>query len=181
MSLGWAGEKVRLVPLDREKHFENALLWMNDPEVTRWTLMGDQPIGRLLEEDYFTRMTGATPNDVAFAVETLEGSEHIGFAGIHQIDWRHGTGLTGTIIGRKDLWRQGYGADTAITRTRYAFETLGLRMLISRVFAENVGSLRMLEKAGYREISRCPRRYWKRGAYRDSVELMVERTLDDRP
>ncbi len=23
MSLGWAGEKVRLVPLDREKHFEN--------------------------------------------------------------------------------------------------------------------------------------------------------------
>lgn len=175
MSYGWEGEKVRLVPLERERHFENALVWMNDPEITRWTLVGDQPLGRLAEEEYFTRVTGVTPHDVAFAIETLEAGEHIGFSGVHNIDWRHGVATTGTIIGRTDLWRRGYGSDAAITRTRYAFEVLGLRMLISHVFAENTGSLRMLEKAGYREIGRCPRRYWKRGAYRDEVELMAER------
>ncbi|MBA3322216.1 MAG: GNAT family N-acetyltransferase [Pyrinomonadaceae bacterium] len=175
MSYGWEGEKVRLVPLEREKHFENALVWLNDTEVTRWTLIGDQPLGRLAEEEYFARVAGVTPHDAAFAVETLEAGEHIGFAGINQIDWRHGVGLTGTIIGRTDCWGQGYGSDAAIARTRYAFEVLGLRMLISRVFAENTASLRMLEKAGYREVGRCPRRYWKRGAYRDVVEMMAER------
>jgi len=34
MEYGWAGDKVRLVPLDKNRHLENALLWFNDPTVT---------------------------------------------------------------------------------------------------------------------------------------------------
>jgi len=34
--VGLRGEKVRLVPVDRSRHFDNALRWMNDPEVTRY-------------------------------------------------------------------------------------------------------------------------------------------------
>lgn len=60
-------------------------------------------------------------------------------------------------------------------RTRYCFEVLGLRMLISHVFPENEASLRMLARAGYKEVARMPRRYWKRGAYRDLVILVAER------
>jgi RimJ/RimL family protein N-acetyltransferase len=172
---GWQGEKMRLVPLEREKHFENALAWLNDPEVTAWTVLGDLPIGRLYEEEYFKRMMGETPNDVAFAVETLDSGEHIGFAAISQIDWRNRLGYTGTIIGRRDLWGQGYATDVARTRTRYAFEVLNLRLLISRVLADNTGSLKMLGRAGYREVGRIPRYNWKRGAYRDLVLLAVER------
>jgi RimJ/RimL family protein N-acetyltransferase len=172
---GWQGEKTRLVPLEREKHFENALAWLNDPEVTAWTLVGDLPTGRLYEEEYFQKMTGETPNDAAFAIETLDGEEHIGFAAISQIDWHNRIGYTGTIIGRRDLWNQGYATDAARTRTRYAFEVLNLRLLISKVLADNTGSLKMLQRAGYREVGRIPRHQWKRGAYRDLVLLAVER------
>lgn len=35
MAYGWTGEKVRLVPLDKAKHFENALCWLNDPDITQ--------------------------------------------------------------------------------------------------------------------------------------------------
>jgi RimJ/RimL family protein N-acetyltransferase len=170
---GWEGEKTRLVPLERDKHFENALLWFNDAEVTAWTVLGDLPVGRLYEEEYFQKMTGATPNDAPFAIETLDAGEHIGFAAIHQIDWRDRIGYTGTIIGRRDLWGQGYATDVA--RTRYAFEVLNLRLLVSRVLADNVGSLTMLARAGYREVGRIPRYHWKRGAYRDLVLLATER------
>jgi hypothetical protein len=41
MAYGWEGEKVRLVPLDKERHAENRFAWLNDPEVTVWTLTGD--------------------------------------------------------------------------------------------------------------------------------------------
>lgn len=175
MAYGWEGEKTRLVPLERAKHFENALLWMNDPDVTAWTLPGDMPLARLAEEQWFDKMTGETPNDAAFAVETLDAGEHIGFAAIHQINWRDRVGHTGTIIGRRDLWGRGYGGDAVLTRTRYAFEVLNLRLLISKVFAENTASLRMLLRAGYREAGRVPRQHWKRGAYRDIVILVAER------
>jgi RimJ/RimL family protein N-acetyltransferase len=83
--------------------------------------------------------------------------------------------VTGTLIGRTALWGQGYGTDAVRTRTRYAFEVLGLRMLLSEVLADNVASHRALLKAGYREVGRVPRRMWKRGQYRDLILLMVER------
>ena len=56
-----------------------------------------------------------------------------------------------------------------------AFEVLNLRLLISKVFAENAASLKMLLRAGYREAGRVPRQRWKRGAYRDIVILVAER------
>jgi RimJ/RimL family protein N-acetyltransferase len=177
MSYGWEGEKVRLVPLDRDKHLENALAWFNDPEVTEWTLMGDWPLARLAEEEYFAGAAHpgtAAPRDVAFAVEAL-GGEHVGFTGVHRIDYRHGVGHTGAVIGRKDLWGQGLGGDLVRVRARYAFEVLGLRLLLSEVMEGNEASLRMLAGAGYREVGRIPRRYFKRGAYRDALLFALER------
>lgn len=174
MSYGWQGEKVRLVPLDRERHFDNAQAWINDSEVTAWTLVGDWPVTRLGEEAFFERAAKAGQDEVTFAIETLEG-EHIGFSSLHRVDWRHGVAVTGTMLGRRDLWGRGYGTEAARLRIRYAFDVLGLRMLLSEVMAENAGSLRMLQKAGYREVGRLPRRWWKRGAWRDAVMLVVER------
>jgi RimJ/RimL family protein N-acetyltransferase len=174
MGYGWEGEKVRLVPLDEARHLANALLWLNDPEVTEWTLIGDMPIGRLAEEAYFRRMSEGAEKDVAFAVETPQG-EHVGFCGVHDIDWRHGVGRTGTIIGRRELWGRGLGSDIARVRARYAFEVLGLRLLLSAVMEGNTASERMLRRAGYREVGRIPKRYFKRGIYRDEILFALER------
>jgi RimJ/RimL family protein N-acetyltransferase len=177
MAYGWEGEKVRLVPLDVEKHIANEILWSNDPEVTAWTLR-DPPLTRPTQTDFFERMAApavAHPADILFAIETLEDGRHIGHAGLHQINYRHGVALTGTIIGPAEARGLGYGTDAVAVRTRYAFEVLGLRMLISEVFTENVASLKALSRAGYREVARIPRRYWKRGAFRDVVLLVAER------
>jgi RimJ/RimL family protein N-acetyltransferase len=174
MPYGWEGDKVRLAPLDKSRHLDNAVAWLNDSEITAWTLVGDWPMTRLMEEDFFDRALRETEKELTLAIETLAG-EHIGFSGLHRIDWRHGVATTGTMIGRRDLWGQGYGSDAARLRTRHAFEVLGLRMLLSEVMAENAGSLRMLQKAGYREVGRIPRRIWKRGAFRDVVMMALER------
>ncbi|MBC7931640.1 MAG: GNAT family N-acetyltransferase [Rubrivivax sp.] len=178
MAYGWEGEKVRLVPLDKEKHAENIVAWLNDPDVTAWTLSGDTPLTRLAEGEFLDRMcasAGAHPPEILFAVETLEDGRHIGIAGLHRIEYRHGVAITGTIIGAVEFRGKGYGTDAARVRTRYAFEVLGLRMLMSEVFTENEASLRMLVRAGYREVGRIPRRHWKRGAYRDVALLVAER------
>jgi len=179
MGYGWEGEKVRLVPLDNEKHLANAVAWLNDPEVTAWTLIGDTPIARLGEEEFFDRMMRGDAAEITFAVETLAG-EHVGFAGLHRIDYRHGVALTGSIIGRGELWGQGIGTDIVRTRARYAFEVLGLRMLLSEALAENKRSVRMLKRCGYAEVGRIPRRYFKRGAYRDAILFALERGEGER-
>jgi RimJ/RimL family protein N-acetyltransferase len=174
MAYGWEGSKVRLVPLDKGKHLDNAVAWLNDPEVTAWLLIGDFPLSRLAEEEWFERAAKGGDSEVNFAIETLEG-EHIGFAGLHSISYRHGTATSGTVIGRKEIWGKGYGPDAMRVRAHYAFHVLGLRMLLTEALADNTRSVRALEKAGYREIGRCPKRWWKRGAFRDALMLVLMR------
>jgi RimJ/RimL family protein N-acetyltransferase len=173
MGLGWEGEKVRLVPLDRERHLDNALQWLNDPEVSFWLDAGDLPITRGAEEEFFRKADDPGSSEVVFAIETLDG-EHVGFSGLMRIDWKSRVAYTGTVIGRPDLWGGGLGTDAAKVRADYAFQVLGLRMLISEVLVDNDKSRSMLVKAGYREVARIPRRMWKRGAYHDQVILVLE-------
>lgn len=176
MPVGWIGEKTRLVPLDKQRHLGNFLLWFNDPELTHNILQGDLPMTRLAEEEWFDNLAkgGPTPTDMAFAVELHDGT-HIGSVGMHRIEWRNGVAMTGTLIAPKSLWGKGYASDAVRTRTRYAFEVLNLRLLLSEVYAENVGSLRVLQKNGYKECGRIPKRTWKRGWYRDVIILANDR------
>jgi RimJ/RimL family protein N-acetyltransferase len=174
MPYGWEGTKTRLVPLDKAKHLENAVQWMNDVDVTRFILAGDFPMSRMAEEAWFDEVMRGSEKNVHFAVETLEG-EHIGFSGLHRLDLRHGAAITGSLIGRKDLWGQGYGTDSAIVRARYCFETLGLRLMLSSCMEGNESSLRMQLKAGYEVCGRYPKRFWVHGAYRDEIFTCLER------
>jgi RimJ/RimL family protein N-acetyltransferase len=174
MANGWEGDLVRLVHLDEERHFANCVEWVNDPEVTEWLLIGDFPMTRLAEKEWFDRAMKMDDKNVTFAIETLAG-QHLGSSGIHNIDFRSGTCLTGSFIGDKSQWGKGYGSDAAKVRARYCFEVLGLRTLYTAYLDGNDRSRRMSEKNGYRECGRYPDRYWKRGAYRDEVLMYLDR------
>jgi len=176
MAIGWAGEKTRLVPLDKKRHLENFLTWFNDPDLTGLIFNGDFPLSRLAEEEFFDSVSKASqqPTDIVFAVETLDG-EHIGCVAMHRIEWKSRVASTGTIIGRRELWGKGYATDAVRTRTRYAFDAINLRLLTSEVYTDNVGSLRVLLKNGYRECGRIPQRTWKRGKYQDVIILACYR------
>ena len=176
MGYGWQGELVRLVPIDKEKHLDNAQRWMNDSEITGNLLVGDLPITKLAESEWFDRNSKLSDDGVTFAVELLNG-EHIGFSGIHQINWRDRSAITGTVIGVSSHWGKGLGSDAARVRTRYCFEVLGLRYLMSAVLEGNERSLGMLKKAGYQECGRYPKRIWKRGRYVDEILLYMTREM----
>lgn len=174
MSFGWEGEKTRLVPLDAAKHLDNAVLWLNDPVTTQWLLIGDRPLTRLAEEDYFQNAAKEDRTEVSFAIELLTG-EHVGFCGLNEIQWQHGVAKSGTVIGPANRRGQGLGTDAVRTRTRYAFDVLGLRLLRTEVFADNTASHKTLLRCGYREYGRLPQRYWKRGKYCDVIYLWADR------
>jgi RimJ/RimL family protein N-acetyltransferase len=173
MSYGWEGDAIRLVPLDKEKHLENALHWFNDSEITAWLETGDWPLTRGTEEDFFRAAERPDKASVQFAIETFDGV-HVGFSGLRSIDWQSRVAVSGSVVGRHDLWGGGLGTDSARVRSRYAFEVLGLRMLIATVIADNERSTRMLQAVGYREVGRVPGRYWKRGGFHDQAILVLQ-------
>ena len=81
---------------------ENALHWMNDPEITA-TLEFNLGISRRQEEAFFDRIEG--PNDGEFVWAILDEAErHIGFIGLNAINWRNRSATGGLVIGERSAW-----------------------------------------------------------------------------
>ena len=100
--VGLKGEGVRLVPLDRALHFENALRWMNDPEVTA-CLEFNLGISRRGEEAFFDRV--ATPSETEFPWAILDDREaHVGFIALQNIHWRNRSAAGGIVLGERSTW-----------------------------------------------------------------------------
>ncbi len=173
MAFGYHGERICLVPLDPDRHLESCYRWINDPEMTQYLAVGDEPMSLSAERKWFEGLDSREGN-VMFAIETLDG-RYLGNSGIHQIDRKHGTAITGSFIGDEVNRGQGYGTDAARLRTWYAFHVLGLRMLYSSHLEGNARSARMQEKAGYRVWGIRPKAIWKRGRFVDIVETYLSR------
>jgi len=164
--VGLRGDKARLVPVDKRVHMENALRWMNDPEVTQYLLlvMGVTPG---MEEQWMDRVQ---KRDVEYVWAIMDDqNRHIGFTGLHGIDWRLRLATTGTVIGEKSAWGQGYGTDVMRIRTKFAFEILNLHRLQSEARIDNIASQRALEKVGYKREGTARKKLYYGGRWYDTI------------
>lgn len=168
MGYGWEGELVRLVPLDETKHFDNCVRWVNDTDLTRTLGIGDLPMTREGQREWWNRTAPGSDTNIMFAIETLDGI-HIGQSGIHQISHFHKNAITGSFIGEAEYRGKGYGTDAARVRARYCFEVLGLQTIYSGFLEGNDASRRMSEKIGAKVWGVKPKAVWKRGRYVDEV------------
>jgi RimJ/RimL family protein N-acetyltransferase len=113
------------------------------------------------------------PNEVVWLVE--HNSNLVGVTGIHTIDWKNGSGTTGTIIGDKSVWGKGLGREVMQLRARYAFTQLPLRKLKSAYYEGNEASARAQAAAGYREVGRYRGDVFVDGRWVDQVLTEVLR------
>jgi RimJ/RimL family protein N-acetyltransferase len=160
---GWKGDRVRLIPPDRSLHLENALRWLNDPEVTR-CIEFNLGVSRRQEEAFFDRIE--SPSDVEFTWAIHDEAErHIGFIAILAIDWRQRRCSGGLLIGDRSAWGRGYAGDAVRVRTRFAFARLGLHRIGGHTF--NPAMRRVYEKCGYRHEGTARQMFWADGRWHD--------------
>jgi ribosomal-protein-alanine N-acetyltransferase len=82
-----------------------------------------------------------------FAITELETGRLVGVVGLH-VDAEHRRAEIGYWIGLP-FWGRGFATEAALAVTDYGFETLELERIFGQHFAENPGSGRVLEKAGF--------------------------------
>lgn len=158
------GERITLAPLTVE-HLEPYTRWFADMEVTRY-LLNYIPPSMKQEEEWFDAMT-RNPDIIHWGI--FVDGVHVGGTAIAQINWAHRHGLGGTMIGDTSYWRRGIGSEAMRLRTDYAFRQLGLQKMKSAAFAQNTGSRRSLEKAGYRQTGIEQRDRFRDGRWHDTI------------
>ncbi len=162
--VGLKGERVRLVPPDRTLHLEKALVWLNDPEVCGM-LKYKLGVTRRQEELFFEKIETQRESDYTWA--TLDEQErHIGFIGLHGINWRHRWATGGLVIGERSAWGKGYASDAVRVRTRFAFGALGLHRVEGHTM--NPAMKRVYEKCGYCHEGVARNKFWRDGRWHDA-------------
>jgi RimJ/RimL family protein N-acetyltransferase len=119
----------------------------NDPYIARYlSHVFPQPYTRA-DADRWIRAQGTAETAGQFAIEV--GGELAGGIGfIIGSGERAGTASLGYWLGRR-YWGRGVMTEAVQSATQWAFETLRVRRVWANVMEPNIGSVRVLEKAGY--------------------------------
>jgi RimJ/RimL family protein N-acetyltransferase len=142
------GTKVRL----REKKLSdvrNDYRWQTDPELAK---LDAAPVlitsFSLYLLDYATALNRSHSNRFPLAIETLDG-QHIGNCTCYDIDEKKREAQLGIIIGNRDYWDKGYGADAVSTIIDHVFRTTQIRRLYLKTLDWNLRAQKCFAKCGF--------------------------------
>ena len=124
---------------------------INDADVARNLMRVPHPYP---EEEYAPWIRNAREKmerreQFDMAIVLKETGLPIGSCAIEDISWEHMRGEIGYWLGKKH-WGQGYMTEAVRRMAQFAFEELGFERLHAYCFTWNAGSIRVLEKAGFK-------------------------------
>jgi len=182
LSLSIETPRLKLRPLE-DADAEKLFPYVSDPALPA-RATGRQPGTSAAPRPWIASTTtaGEAGTDMVWAIEH-EGAP-IGCIGLHDITWA----VQAVRLDHGDLgyWMarpfQGKGLATEAVRnvTRWTFETLGLHKILVSCFDENMASRRVIEKCGFRLLSRQDEDMWRDGTWhaRLRYELIVADVSD---
>jgi len=106
--------------------------------------------------DYTWELRYSSPTRYRFAVETLDG-KHIGNCSCYDINKAKGEAELGIMIGNRDYWDKGYGADTVITLVGYIFQLIKLNRIYLKTVESNIRAQKCFKKCGFTRYGRMTR------------------------
>lgn len=167
------GKRLYLRPPTRDDipHF---LRWMNDAEVNQY-LAVFLPVTEADEIEWFDRLQKQKNEHIVLVMVEAKTRKPIGSMGIHGISWKDQRATTGAVIGEKAYWGKGYGTEAKMLLLDYAFNSLNLRKIGSRVYGFNARSKAYSEKCGYRVEGVLKKEVFKNGRFHDLIMMAVFR------
>jgi RimJ/RimL family protein N-acetyltransferase len=139
-----------------------------DLDMERRRAMGREEATALLQ-DLLARIA----NREALALVAVAGSKIASFATVMR--WKELSSHVGEFgIGTVKGYRR-IGIGTAMLQEFITSSRgLGLKILVVRTFASNIGMRKVLEQSGFKEVGQLPKIYEKRGRYIDEIIATLE-------
>lgn len=156
------GKNIRLVRFNSRHMTTKYAGWLNDPEVNQFLCVGRIPVDIEKIENLNDDHT------VFFAILLQDGDGgyiHIGTTSLNSIDWINRKGEIGYMIGDKRFWGKGLATEVVQLVSDYALKRLNLHKVEAGVVEGNIGSIKVLEKNGFKEYGIIPDDYFYEDTY----------------
>jgi RimJ/RimL family protein N-acetyltransferase len=145
----------------------------SDPEVARY--QNWENFSEADGREFLSWVAERSPGEIGwfqFALETEGG--FIGDCGLKIMESDQRLGQIGYTIAR-DFWNQGFATEAILGLLEYTFTSLPLHRVTASVDPCNAGSIRVLEKAGFRKEAHFRRSEWFKGQWADDAIYAILR------
>lgn len=162
------GERVRLRLCEPSDCTDRYLAWLADPEVNRYleTRWSEQTLDSI--RAFVTTMLEST-HSYLFAIIDKSSNVHVGNVKVGPVIQHHDVADVSYFIGERSVWGRGLGTEAVRLATRFGFSRLELHRLQAGLYETNIGSFRVLEKAGYTYEGRLTKQLRGRDGWEDHV------------
>ena len=168
------GEKVALRAIERED-LPKIWEWLNDEEVMYYWSMPGITVSLAELEHHFSRSAETKePGRRWFTIETRDRLP-IGIIAYFDLRERHHRAEIAIIIGDKEYWGKGYGADAIMALLRFLFNELGLNRVHLRVAEFNTRAIKCYEKCGFAKEGTLRQWFFVEGRYHDGFLMSILR------
>ena len=160
------GEQIYLRPITADDT-ELAVRWRNQPSVVA-NFLYRKPITPKDHEDWLANKVfkGLVHQ---FIVCRNEDDKPLGSAYLQNFDEESRRAEWGIYLGEEQTYGKGVGTEAGHLILDYAFNTLALHKVVSRVLARNTASARMSEKVGSIQEAYLRDEYFLDGQYEDLI------------
>ena len=163
-------DRLRLRPLsisDADAFFE---MFSDAATMEYWS---NEPVGTREEAESLLRQDlewSETPGVLCMGVALPETGRLIGKITLFAFSEQNRRAEVGYVLDRR-YWNKGYMSEALQWLLAHAFETLKLHRLEADTDPDNIPSLALLEKLGFRREGLFRDRWWVHGKWHDSVML----------
>ena len=145
--------------------------WRNDHKLMKGVVDMPRFISKETERKWVLKAIeeNETGRALRLAICTKEGNKLIGHISLLEIDDHNKTCCVGSLIGDKDYHGKGIMGEARQLIFRYAFSELGMNRISATILADNVASIKAVEKFGYAREGILRQAVFRNGEYRDVV------------
>lgn len=124
------------------------LHWLEDEQVNRFleTRWEKQTLPKILD---FMESVRNSSHSCLFAILAMPEGKHIGNIKLGPIHPHYSHADISYFIGDRSCWGKGYATQAVKLITEWAFSDLNLHKVQAGAFDENLGSIKVLQKAGF--------------------------------
>tara|TARA_A100001015_G_scaffold317582_1_gene434969 strand:+ start:1409 stop:1987 length:579 start_codon:yes stop_codon:yes gene_type:complete len=144
--------------------------WLNNKNITLYMNKNNVNNTPKKQEKFINKIIDSK-KDLMFAICTYQDNEHIGNVGLHNINLEKKNSQFGILIGETKFHNLGIGTLVWKNVVAYGFNKLNLKSIYTKIFSENLPSLKIAKKVGFVVTSKYKKEILKDNKYYDRFAL----------
>lgn len=164
-------KRVYLRALEPED-YKVSIEWRKDDEI--WDMLGGTKyfVSEAYEKSWVEK-TIFDSKDLKLAICLIENDQYIGNVYMTDINMINRSCHSHILIGEHDYWGQGYAKEALMLAIDYMFKERNIHRIQANVLENNIASLKMHEKCGYKVDGILRDSVYKAGKYHNQYVLSL--------